>query len=368
LAICDEKHIVSRALAQQVAQQIGLTSAALDEWLSQAPLKQLGEDLVLWTGTVADKAEVVLSVLGRPATTEEVNDVIGESHNVRSLRNRLLGDPRFLRTDRSRVGLREWGLEEYSGIVEEIEEELERSGETSLPLPELSEILAARFQVRSTSVLSYASVPRFVIEMDRVRLRRPDEPYIPGRTLWQEPGAFQLDADRCSYRWRVDAELLRGSGRSLPPGVGAWLGVLPTMRRSFEFADGDTLLVSWPDSALFGPSVGSLRRQALVAEATEGDYLRVVFNRVTDVAVGEVVRQADLRSLEGWRRGAVLVGIAATEECDYEDQLQQGVGVSSRSELRKVLLKRRELELAGAGSHDDSPELDDAFDRLREVL
>ena len=67
---------------------------------------------------------MLLGILRRPATAEELNGLIAEGHSVRGLRDRLLSDERFIRTDRSRVGLRGWGVEEYSGIVEEIEEEI----------------------------------------------------------------------------------------------------------------------------------------------------------------------------------------------------------------------------------------------------
>ena len=223
---------------------------------------------------------MVLAILKRPATADELNSLIAEEHSVRGLRNRLLGDERFIRTDRHRVGLRRWGLEEYSGIVDEIEEEIARRGGHA-DVDDLVQTLTRQFDLRASSVVSYTTVPRFVVAGGRIHVRRQDEPFVPTRTLFDEARAFLLDEHRCCYRVRVDDDLLRGSGRPLPQGVGVWLGVLPGTRREFRFRDDEVLLISWPDSALLGPALGSLRRQARARSATSGDYLLLEFDRAS---------------------------------------------------------------------------------------
>jgi hypothetical protein len=316
---------------------------------------------------VADKAEVLLGILKRPATADEVNDLIGEGHNVRSIRSRLLDDDRFVRTDRFRMGLRRWGLEEYTGIVDEIEEEIGRHGGEA-DVNDLVRTLAGQFDLRSGSVVSYTTVPRFVVDNGRIHVRRASEPFVPTRTLFDEARAFLLAEHRCSYRIRVDGEVLRGSGRPLPQGVGAWLGVLPGTRRQFRFRDGDTLQVSWPESALLGPALGSLRRQALARSADAGDSLLLEFDRSSDEVEAMLVRQSELEAASGWLRGTLLTGIDAGDQTEFEQLLAVGVGASSMAEVRRRCRDRGDPELAVLLPTDASHELAAALDRLREVL
>ena len=310
---------------------------------------------------------MLLALLKRPATADELNEMIGEGHSVRSLRNRLLDDERFVRTDRRRTGLRRWGLEEYSGIVDEIEEEIERRGGEA-DVDDLVRTITTQFGLRIGSVISYTTVPRFVIESRRIRVRRAEEPYVPTRTLFDEAGAFLIDDDRCSYRLRVDGDVLRGSGRSLPQGVGAWLGVQPGARRRVRLPDGDLLLVSWPESALLGPALGSLRRQAIALGAEDGDYLLLVFDRASDGVEADVVRRVDLDAATDWRRGSLLTGLRATDEAEFEQALAFALGAFSAAELRRRCRSRGEQELAELLRVETSSELDDALERLKEVL
>jgi Sigma-70, region 4/Bacterial RNA polymerase, alpha chain C terminal domain len=359
--------VVDVAATRSRAAAAGLVAYAVDDWIALCPFRDFDGTLVLWQGSVADKAEVLFGILKRPATADEVNDLIGERHNVRSIRNRLLGDDRFVRTDRFRMGLRRWGLEEYTGIVDEIEEEIGRHGGEA-DVNDLVRTLTRQFDLRSGSVVSYTTVPRFVVDNGRIHVRRANEPFVPTRTLFDEARAFLLAEHRCSYRIRVDGDVLRGSGRPLPQGVGAWLGVLPGTRRQFRFRDGDALQVSWPESALLGPALGSLRRQALARSADAGDSLLLEFDRSSDEVEAMLVRQSELEAASGWLRGTLLTGIDAGDQTEFEQLLAVGVGASSMAEVRRRCRDRGDPELAVLLPTEASHELDDALDRLREVL
>jgi hypothetical protein len=140
------------------------------------------------------------------------------------------------------------------------------------------------------------------------------------------------------------------------------------MRRQFRFLDGDVLLVSWPDSALLGPVLGSLRRQALARSAQPGDSLLLEFDRSTDEVDAVLVSQSELEAAAGWLRGTLLTGIDAGDQEEFERLLMKAVGVSSLAELRRKSRERGDPELGELVSGESSTEFDDALERLKELL
>jgi hypothetical protein len=125
--------------------------------------------------------------------------------------------------------------------------------------------------------------PRFVLEDGWVRLRPADEPYVVTASVAATRGVYVTGPDRMSMRVPVDAEVLRGSGRSCPQVVAAALGVTPDERRSLSSSCGP-LLITWPVGAAFGPALGSVRELAGSVGAQEGDLLRLDL----DIAGGTV--------------------------------------------------------------------------------
>src|SRR5439155_1444060 len=71
--------------------ELGLVPAAQDELIKEErAIRKIAGSWFWWHGTVADKAATVLAALGQPATAAELNDLIGEGHNQRGVRGRLL--------------------------------------------------------------------------------------------------------------------------------------------------------------------------------------------------------------------------------------------------------------------------------------
>lgn len=364
--VANEGRIDAELLSNILAES-GLVQAAQADWLkAEHRIREVNGALFLWTGTVADKAATALEAVGQPTTVEEINAIIGEGHNLRGVRGRLLSDDRFIRTDRVRIGLREWGLEEYSGIVDEIAEEIERAGGEA-DADALITTVAQRFDLRSASVESYAGVPRFVLADGRIRLRRPDEPYLPFRTIFDEPGCYVLDDSACVIRLSIDRDTLRGSGRPLPQGLGAWLGVLPGSRRGFHLAEGSSVLVTWPDSALLGPSLGTIRRGVLEVGGAEGDQVRLMFDRTSDRAEIALVRRDDLVASTGVDRLTHLTGVKPATSESLSDAVARAIGVTP-TRLRSKLRERGESDLLELLPRVDDPELEAALDQLKAVL
>src|SRR5262249_2604902 len=148
-------------------------------WIDQiSTLKNFEGNWLLWKGSVCDKAARILDILGRPATPEEIVNAIGEDHGVRATRSRLFEDERFMRVDKTRGGLRSWGLEEYSTIAEQIDQELDRRGGTA-DLGDLIATVVLQFKLRETSIRYYANAPMFVLEGDRIRRRTSADAFDP---------------------------------------------------------------------------------------------------------------------------------------------------------------------------------------------
>lgn len=276
--LADRDGLIESDRVREVLDEAGVAQDDHDALLERlGGFRRLGAFVTVWKGSVVDKAVAILAVLTKPATAEELVDRIGERHNVRSLRNRLYEDDRVMRVSKNEWALRSWQMEEYTGVADEIAEEIGRQGGSS-SLLQLTETLSARFGIAPSSVRAYAQTPQFVIENGLVRLRESDEPYSVETTVPSGRGCFLLSDDVASYFVEVDSELLRGSGRSLPVGLAAFLGIGPGGERRLviepEEAARATLLVSWPADSVAGPTLGSLwyfaLRDHLVREISSG--------------------------------------------------------------------------------------------------
>lgn len=341
----------------------GLAPAAVNEWLDRhLPVRRIGDEVFVWEGSVADKAYVLLNAWGRPASAEAIAHAVGEGHVVRSTRTRLLEDTRFKRVDRVRIGLRSWPFDEYTGIVDELAQELEaRGGESETH--DLVMTVAHNYDLKVTSVEAYTGAPRFVIDGSRIRLRGIDEPYQPRRKLTDEARCYLVSDAECTYRMLIDRDVLRGSGRPIPEGLGSWLGVLPGTRREFAFGD-DLVPVTWPDSSFMGPSIGSVRRTIISLDGCEGDQLLLRFDRGTATGTAELIRPNDLVVDSPERRTAVLTGLVV--DGSVIDAVARAVGSPAPS-VKERLRKRGETDLLEIVS-SASFHLDTALDRLRDVL
>jgi hypothetical protein len=346
----------------------GVVRPAVEQWLSRfAPVKEISGYSYLWEGSLADKAAVVLRAVGTPMTIDEIVDQIGEGHDPRGARARLYGDPRFVRAGLKHFGLRGWEVDEYTGIVDEIAEELERRGGAA-PIKDVAHAVAATHGVSAGSVIGMTGAPRFVVEEGIVRLRSESEAYQVDRTAVDERGCFLLNEDLCLWRTVVDGQLLRGSGRSIPTGLGAWLGVLPGRRLDIQFRDGRVVQVTWPDRSIIGPSIGSLRTLATGLGACEGDSLLIRFDRRHGTADISVVSADTLDRGSAEERLRGLTGLDPLPP-DLEARVAYAVGARAGNEIRERLRKRGEETLIDLlPSATEPTELDDALEQLRGLL
>lgn len=314
LPLIDEGPLVDEAALEKMLLEWGVVPAHMGFAITSIEkVRRLDGSLVLWPGNIAHKGVAVLAVRGRPMTTDEVADVIDEGFNRRGFRDRLFSDPRTVRTSRLHVGLGAWGLPEYGGVVPAM---VERLSAGPMPLNDLAEELASRFEVSAASVRSYSAAPVFLTSGGTIELRPPDEPFVPEVSPSEVAGLYRHDTDRLAWHVRTDRDVLRGSGRSVPDELGVFVAGGPPMTATLRHPAKEVSL-TWSDTSHTGPSIGSIRVLAEFVSAQEGDLLRLVVDRADHTITVHLVDE----SVDGDPRAALaeLTGLGASHLASQED-------------------------------------------------
>lgn len=334
------------------------------EWSEQfGEVRRTPYGLLRWDGNTLDRLERMLLARGAPATAEELLAECGLDRSERGIRQRLLEDPRFVRINRQcDFAHRRWDYDEYSGIADEIAEEIERSGGSALA-QRLIDDISSRFGVARASVNTYLSAPMFVIEGSTVRLRRVGEPFVVTGTFAACRGAYRSADDVVSLLISIDQEILRGSGRAIPGPVAEALGVAPDSPRSFNTATGP-LTITWPVTAAFGATLGSTRSLALSVGASEGDQLRIDF----DLAAGRASGERVPAMVDGYGSDEILRLLTGVKADDAESRLADALGVPL-GEVRRRLVERGDgIVVSVLPEKSADPALESALSALAQLL
>jgi hypothetical protein len=324
-ALCDANGVLPVATAYEWLVGHGIASAFHDEWLeSKAGFRRFGDTLALWSGSIVDKCVALLAIRGVPTDADTLVEMVGEGHNVTGARNRFFSDERMRRVNRTEWSLTTWGMEEYSGIAEEIAQRIaERGGRVRLP--ELVPELVGLFQVKEMSVRVYAAAPMFVNEDGWIRLRGADETYTVTKPLSECEGVYQVSAHRLCFLVPVDRETLRGSGRALAPAIGVALGIQPGESRTFS-ADAGQVRITWPPSSAMGASLGSIRDLVAQVGALEGEQLRLEFDLQDSTALATRIPNEVPDARDSLLRLQVLTGVDVAGR-DPLDAVAAAIGV-----------------------------------------
>ena len=313
----------------------GLNASLHRAWLTRdSAIREFNGELVHWGTSVGDRLAFALADLGRPATMDELIGHIEEDRSRGSALNALASDPRVIKSDQVHYALRSWGLGEFKNIAHAIRELIREAGHP-LRIDDVVDQVTRGFGVAESSVRQYIHAPIFVVDRDFVRLRAGDEPFqYPQGSIRRAQGVFVLGSGRVALMRRVDADLLRGSGRILTYAAGDVLRVELNSRITLSNSDGDTVILTYPESSIVGPSVGSVRALAERVSARVGDYLTLIMDR-SDLSV-----HAQLTEIEGsspsWDLVSRLTGIDAESGMD-------GLAKSllcDRTEIRSILRSR----------------------------
>ena len=242
-----ERHGVSTSDIKAAA-----ASNGVGRWISD-------DCFVRWNGSAAAKAEIVLRLVLRPLTADELAEFCNDATSARNLVNQMAQDARFIRTDRqSRYALAEWGLEEYGGIAEEIVQRVERSGGVASRAAIVEEF-TAQFGVSERSIDTYLRLQLFSVTGDEVRLGDPSrfDP-LPPHSI---PTAVRT-LQGWGERLEITSEALRGYSFMLNPHI-AWAnGIRPQDDLVVPVAGSDrTASVIWRVTSVNGRvDVGHLSR------------------------------------------------------------------------------------------------------------
>lgn len=310
----NEEQLVTQLLEANVAEHW------LDYVISTIPgLARVNDRLVLWPRNIADKGAAVLSAYGHPMSPDELADLVPGNYSRQGFRDRLYSHPKVMRTGLREAALRVWGLDEYSGSINEMVKILQTEG--TVPLAELRQRLSEQFGISPNSVSMYSAAPLFVVEDGMIRLRG-NEPFIPPNepsTVW---GLFRSSRGQVIWHVEVDHDILRGSGRKIPNELALAVGV--GVGSSVAFATStDVVFLRWATTSHVGPSVGSLRAIAQDVTATEGQVLRLVFDTQRHTLHGSVTVPSPSSAAPA-ERIAALTGLPP-EDCQSQADVAEAM-------------------------------------------
>lgn len=313
----------------------GLDESLHRKWLTRDPaIRDFNGELVRWGASVGDRLAFALADLDRPATIDELMDHTKEDRSRGSALNAVASDPRVIKVDQARYALKSWGLSEFKSIANTIRDLIREAGHP-LRIDDVVDQITRTFGVAESSVRQYVHAPIFVADSDFVRVRTRDEPFqYPQGSIRRAQGVFALGYGRVALMRRVDAALLRGSGRILTFAAGDILGVEVNSRLTLRSAEGDTVILTYPESSIVGPSIGSVRALAERLSAKVGDYVTLIIDR-PNLSVEAQSTQIDGNS-PGWDLVSRLTGIEAHSGMDgLADSL-----LCDRTEVRSILRSR----------------------------
>ena len=129
-----------------------------------------------------------------------------------------------------------------------------------MSLEALATELVSTFGVSESSVRAYAEAPMFILDGGEVRLRRMEESRSIDSRFESVKGLFPDPTRNLVHLMvQVDAGVERGSGFSIEEPFAAALGIGPGDRLEFATDHGGRLGVSWPETGILGPYLGSTR-------------------------------------------------------------------------------------------------------------
>ena len=372
LTYADEVGRIDRDIATSKLTDWGLDVALHDRWLTRdGSVRLFKGQIVLWGTSVSDRLAFALADIGRPATVDEMIAHVDEDRSRNSINNALAGDPKLVKVSRSHWALASWNLAEYSGIAESMRELIEESG-GSIAINRIVDQMHKTFGISEKATLTYCGAPMFVVVGETIRLRtQQDGPFRFNRDLiGRTPGVFYLSPMRLGRLLKLDKNILRGSGTALTHAAGSILEVDVNARLSFSNQLGDKVEITFPETSIMGPSIGSLRRIVERLSAREGDYLALVLDR-TDMTVSACVTDVKGQS-PSWELIGRLTGIDARVGLD---DLARALSCDP-GEVRSVLKRRGDADVldflpkseASAGLDDALAALGDHIEDARGTL
>ena len=361
----DEAGRINVELARSQLADWGLDAALHDEWLMRdGGVRLFNGQLVRWGTSIPDRLGFALADLGHPSTIDEMVNHVRESRSRNSIINALASDLRIMRVSKTHWALTSWGFPEYSGVAESMRNLLEECG-GAIAVHEMVRQMELIFGVEKSTTLIYCIAPMFVVEGELLRLRTPaDKPFRSDPDLVRRtPGVFDLGPMRLGRLFKVDENMLRGSGAALSHAAGAILGVEVNADLTFSNQRGDRVVIAFLETSIVGPFIGSVRQIAEKLSAKEGQHLNLVLDRSTMTVTAQVTDLTNEST--GWETVGRLTGIAAPVDLD---SLAKALHCEA-GEVRSVLRARGDDDvLAFLPKSGSSTRMEEALAALEEQV
>ena len=309
LGMTDQMGRIDMQRARQALRQWGVREELQEAWLLRHPrIRMFHGRAVVWKQSISDRMVLAMTTIGRPTTPEELLKALGERHTRGTAVNALKRSPHITRVSINRWGLAAWELPEYRGVARSIQAILEREG-GSCPIDILKDRMKRTFDIAPNTTSAYCSAPIFVRTEKEVRLRTPEDSSVRCRpeTIRTSSGIFDLGNGRAARILEVTSENLRGSGGHLTETGGSILGIQLNQEMVFTDRHGDNLRVTFPETSILGPGIGSVRNALRRLGAERGDHLTVVLDRNNLEFQASLTRQSEMR--RDWQTVGRLTGL-----------------------------------------------------------
>ena len=349
----DQRGVIANDVAREIMSSLGIKLENHQAWLEHLQIfLHFDEGLIYFQGGILDKANSLLQYFARPMTVEEMLEYIG-SDSVRSVRQRLVDDHRFWRINKQNefVLAGTEGYDEYTGITDEIIQELELCGGQA-PVSHLIEKLSRIYGVKENSVVAYLSTPMFTKDQNGIVRVRDIESGINIETdITKSAACYLSDGGIWSWRTKVDKDTVRGSGRLIPNAFAQQLGCDVGDKIEVPSELGPITL-SWPLTSTTGAYIGSLRQALDFHGAGLGDYMFIMATK-PDVTF-TCLKQEQLESVNSNLVKLALllgrVGCRTEDEAVFEIttalDINQATDEATLTEARQKLVSKGETDLA----------------------
>ena len=332
--------------------ELGIWVTHHEAWIQYLNcLKRVGNDYIWWRGTMLDKAVIVLQYAGKPLTDNEIAAFMGISSG-KQIRFRLTKDPRFWRINNQKqlVLAGTEGYTPYTSVADTITRELENSGGAA-SAKHLADTLSEFCGVRHSTVIAILKTPLFFWDdSDVVRVRKKSE--IEIETDITSCAHVYKSNGGWAWRFMVDAERLRGSGRPIPNAMARELGCEP-QEKIITNTPYETVIIHWQLSSIAGATIGSMRHTLRQMGTKPGDHVFLI-SHDREISFRQIPKEFLDSVDDPVRKLAYLVGVQNSEGPQHALLLRigQAIGIDSpqapdlREHVRKRLETRGEKILA----------------------
>ena len=355
-AICQAADEIGRIDPEWATRKLrawGLRGDLCDRWLMRkGTVRKVKGHLVKWDGSIGDKLVLALFELGRPATVDALLRHLQSDRTRNTALNAMSQDPRLVRINRTEWALASWSLPVYENIATSIRKMLEAAGQP-MRIEDIVQRLWQDFGTPKSSALTYCQQAGMLIQAQGwVRLRKESEPFSFERASLRNrmaQGVFALSAHRVALSFEVNADMLRGSGRPLAYAAAKILQLSLNERLTFRTRTGLPLTVTFPDTSIIGPTLGSVKNLAEEVGAQPGHQLTLILDRHAKSVLARATAVA--QHAIGWEWVAQLTGIPAHAQW-------QGLAAALQcqpDEVRAVLRARGDAVILNAIPESSRP-------------